>query len=62
MEDSINIYIKSFKFQKITKFCTFVWYKSLCSANITILVTMWSITQQVFIRSKHKIEFLLINI
>ena len=34
-----NIYI-SFKRQKITKFCTFVWYKIICYSNTTILVTI----------------------
>ena len=43
MEDSISTRFKVKKIQKITKFCTFVWYKFLCNAYTTILVTMGSI-------------------
>ena len=43
MEDYISTIFKWLKSQKITKCCTFVWYKFLRNTYTTILVTMGSI-------------------
>ena len=43
MEDYISTIFKRLKSQKITKFCTFVWYKFPRNTYTTILVTMGSI-------------------